>query len=456
MHAAVRPYATTGVALVGAGVIAVTPLAPLPDVHIPTLRAPVALTQATNPYTQVFQQAVANLEAILSTAATNPTPILTKILSNQITTLQALLALLPASAAGVSAAPITPALASPTGALQALVAAIQLAVQQIVTAYTTGLDGLPPVPQILQTALADLTSANVEGAINNLLLAAFTTVFPLTGVTGPALGVIAAPLQTLATAIAGLGPIGEVLANPLQNLVNVLLIPTNQALVTELIVAGLINPLFIQPAAFGTAVQGVINAITGVPGSPSVLQAIVGAPAVYLGGLLNGEFDGMLFGPNLGPLVSAGLFPVDAFFGGLLNQAAFLPPVTPGNVATIFLTGFIPALQELQSTIAGVLTPPTIPTAGPLQLAKIAAPSAPSVVPNAAANKVTVNTTAPIALAPRVAAPTVGSGPVTKVLTSPTPTANKSNVVGGNGTELSGGLGKIAAVLSGGSGKHRS
>jgi hypothetical protein len=35
MHAAVRPYATAGVALVGASVIAVSPIVPpLPDVHV--------------------------------------------------------------------------------------------------------------------------------------------------------------------------------------------------------------------------------------------------------------------------------------------------------------------------------------------------------------------------------------------------------------------------------------
>ena len=36
MHAAIRPYATGGIALVGASVIAVSPIAPpLPDIHLP-------------------------------------------------------------------------------------------------------------------------------------------------------------------------------------------------------------------------------------------------------------------------------------------------------------------------------------------------------------------------------------------------------------------------------------
>jgi hypothetical protein len=109
MHAAVRPYATAGVALVGASVIVVTPIAPpLTDVHI---HNPVThLAALANPfqaYAQVFGDAVTDLQAILTTASANPTPILTKILSNQFATLQALLASLPATAGGVFTAPTT-------------------------------------------------------------------------------------------------------------------------------------------------------------------------------------------------------------------------------------------------------------------------------------------------------------------------------------------------------------
>jgi hypothetical protein len=127
MHAAVRPYATAGVALVGAGVIAVTPVpAPLGDAHIPTLRAAVALTQATNPYEEVFQTAAANVQTIFNTFLANPTPILSQILSNQNTALQALLA----SGGAVtipSLSQIQTALTSQSDASQSLVAANRLA-----------------------------------------------------------------------------------------------------------------------------------------------------------------------------------------------------------------------------------------------------------------------------------------------------------------------------------------
>ena len=86
MHAAIRPYATGGIALVGASVIAVSPIAPpLPDIHLPNpahVAASVELAAATS-YAQVFQEAVANAQALLTTFMANPTPILSQIAKNQ-------------------------------------------------------------------------------------------------------------------------------------------------------------------------------------------------------------------------------------------------------------------------------------------------------------------------------------------------------------------------------------
>ncbi len=58
MHAAIRPYATGGIALVGASVIAVSPIAPpLPDIHLP------------NP-----AHVVASVELAAATLAATPPP----------------------------------------------------------------------------------------------------------------------------------------------------------------------------------------------------------------------------------------------------------------------------------------------------------------------------------------------------------------------------------------------
>lgn len=97
MNAAVRPYATAGVALVGASVIAISPLAPpISDVH--TLQRSVSsvsveLSAAINPienWVQVFQKSAANLGALGQQFAADPAPILSQVLANQLASLKAL------------------------------------------------------------------------------------------------------------------------------------------------------------------------------------------------------------------------------------------------------------------------------------------------------------------------------------------------------------------------------
>jgi hypothetical protein len=75
MHAAIRPYATGGIALVGASVIAVSPIAPpLPDIHLPNQHelqaAAVRLTAGWDPLT-AWQTAFNTASANASTLADN-------------------------------------------------------------------------------------------------------------------------------------------------------------------------------------------------------------------------------------------------------------------------------------------------------------------------------------------------------------------------------------------------
>jgi hypothetical protein len=91
MNVAVRPYATAGIALVGASVIAVSPLAPpVPDVQAmqrTVSSVGVELSAAVNPienWIQVFQKSAANLGAIGQQIADSPAPILSQIVANQI------------------------------------------------------------------------------------------------------------------------------------------------------------------------------------------------------------------------------------------------------------------------------------------------------------------------------------------------------------------------------------
>src|ERR1700710_2502777 len=91
MQIAVRPHIAAGVALLGAGVIAVSPMAPpVPDIHLPSISTAanslVALTSPLNlgdSYNEVLQAAIANIQGLITNVVDDPTPILSKIIADQ-------------------------------------------------------------------------------------------------------------------------------------------------------------------------------------------------------------------------------------------------------------------------------------------------------------------------------------------------------------------------------------
>jgi hypothetical protein len=86
MQAALRPYVTAGVALVGASVIAVTPVT-VPPTAIEVRDTAVQLSALTNPidiFRPVFEQALENAQTVGQAIAANPAPILEQILANQL------------------------------------------------------------------------------------------------------------------------------------------------------------------------------------------------------------------------------------------------------------------------------------------------------------------------------------------------------------------------------------
>ncbi|GJF12890.1 hypothetical protein NGTWS1803_23460 [Mycolicibacterium cyprinidarum] len=90
MFAGVRPYVTAGVALVGAGVIAVTPVGPPPP-QTPVVTSAVQLAAIPSPltlYPKVFGTALHNAGALLETYFANPSPILRATAENQATAVQ--------------------------------------------------------------------------------------------------------------------------------------------------------------------------------------------------------------------------------------------------------------------------------------------------------------------------------------------------------------------------------
>ncbi len=332
MHAAIRPYATGGIALVGASVIAVSPFAPpLPDVHLPnpahvaaSVELAAATLAATPPsYAEVIQEAVANAQALLNTFTANPTPILSQIAQNQ------------------------------AAAFQKALSALQTTGGAIGTALTT------TVPPLLQAAFNDLASGNVEGATNNVLTAILAPVFPITGF-----------VPALAAAF----------TQPLTNLVNAINAVQAGGVLSPLAMAvtGLLGPALSGAGAFGVAVDNVGSAIAA--GDPqAALNAVVNGPATIVDGVLNGGF-----GPDLSSLAGLGGLGITVVAGGLLSGGLAITGTSP---VTIQLPGTINSLEALATAFANALTPPKVTTA--LKSSMLAAPAA---LPAAASKAVTLST----------------------------------------------------------------
>ena len=260
MEIAVRPHIVAGVALLGAGVIAVSPMAPpVPDIHLPSISTAannlVALTsplQLGDAYNQVLQAAIANIQGLIQNVADDPTPILSQMVANQ------------------------------AASLSTLASALQTTGSAAATTLTT------QVPALLQTALGQLSASNVTGAVNTLLE------IPL-AIAAPALGLLPA-LQ-------------QIITQPITNLVNVIKAVTDP-INAPLEIVGLVAPLISTTGATGVAFQNVVDAL-GTGDIQKVANAVLTAPATIADGLLNGGY-----GPDLGPLVGQ---PFSVLAGGLLS-----------------------------------------------------------------------------------------------------------------------------------------
>lgn len=257
MQRAVRSSVTASVALLGAGVIAASPIAPpVPDLHLPAIHMDATtLAAAVSPietYKQVFETATANLQALVDAA--NPGEVLKQIVANQV------------------------------GSFTGLGTALGTSGSELFTALTK------TAPDSLRTALTALAAGDVETATNALLF------LPLA---------VAQPIINLLPAIQ------QFVTQPVQNLINVAKI-FNDPVGDAMIAVGLLSPVIEGLAATGTAVQNVIDAArTG--DAQQIANAILTGPATIIDGVLNGGY-----GPDLGPLVGGG---ITVFAGGLLSQA---------------------------------------------------------------------------------------------------------------------------------------
>jgi hypothetical protein len=263
MQAAVRSYLTAGVATVGAGVIALSPIAPpMPAVHLPSVhQAEVALSAAAGPietWIQVINATAANLNAIGQQLAADPAPILQQIIANQ----------------------------KANGAI------IGADSQQVVKAIT---DALQAYPATLQTALGQIAAGNIVDGANTLL----------SPVIGDALNIIV-PLTDA---------IQKVSVNMTTTMANALGEIQSVALTAggPLLGAFVYSPVNAVAAIAQTVVD---DARTNPLGA---INALLNAPATMVGAVLNGYGPGPLGSPQglLGP--STGISLLDGLVPALLS-----------------------------------------------------------------------------------------------------------------------------------------
>ena len=231
MQAAVRPYFTGGIALVGASVIAVSPIAPpLPAIHLPNpaqVAKEVELTAFVNPITtltNVIQTAINNLSTTGGQVLADPFPVLRQLGVNGLgyaTTL---------STAG----------------------------QGIATAIATS-----TLPASLQTAFGQLTAGDVAGAVNTFNNALTT---------------------------AGLGliiPLVPVLAIPTEMAQNLLNVATATSGLPLSLGVSLLSTVEGTAFQFGASAQAVVDAVQAGDGV-TALSALLNGPAEITGAFLNG------------------------------------------------------------------------------------------------------------------------------------------------------------------------
>ncbi|MGW4097034.1 hypothetical protein [Mycobacterium sp. NPDC004974] len=244
MQLASRSYLAAGVALVGAGAIAVSPLAPpVPDVHLPAIdvsSAAVNLTAAANPlelWADVIGAAFQNLGGLGGQVAADPAPVLRQIIANQLHSANVL----------------------------------SESTQQLIEGMTTALD--PESFMSFQAAVkaaTDLIAAgNLQMGFAALISSPLMLGLPLLSFVGN---------QWLPGA-------WSVIAQPFANLANMVkLLPEGAP---ALLLNGVLSPLMATAAAGGYVLENLADA-TNSGDVADFVTTLVNSPATLTGALLNG------------------------------------------------------------------------------------------------------------------------------------------------------------------------
>ncbi|GAS90582.1 hypothetical protein [Mycolicibacterium brisbanense] len=314
-----RSYLAAGVALVGAGAIAVSPVAPpLPDVHVPAVStASVSLSAAVDPfeaYVQLITNTVNNVGTLISTEIADPFPILQQVVANQITSGQGIFAGLQSAGEALG--------------------------QQLDPSNPYG------IPAQLQQAVTQLLAGDINGAVSTAWSALLSPV--------------------LYAGLPLLEPITNAIKQPVQNLLNVINDPT----AVLIPVLGALNTVFPAVLVSGNVGQNMVDAIKA--GDPlGFVNAVLAGPGQIADAFLNGAEaagGGGLLGPSLG-LLSALRQARDAIANDIKPPAALTAavaqlsaaPKAPTKVVTLDVA---PAPAEQTTTAPTESTPPGSAAAG--------------------------------------------------------------------------------------------
>lgn len=309
MHAVAGPRVSAGVALLSAGVVALSPaMAVSTDAHIASLSASVStavrLTASTDPlqrWLEVIQTSATNLGAVSQQFFDAPAPILEKIVANQLTNAEWL---------------------SSTG--QQLLAGLQ--------------QSLEAVPAQLQQAAQQLWAGNIVGAVDTFN---------------------AALLPPVLNVVFYLPELYKVVANAGQNFANVLAVLPEAVINPVLTLA---YPLVSGVNAAAEIAQAVLDAAKAgdVQG---VANTLINAPANLINGVLNGAGTILGFLPTPGLLTPydptmdfLGSGPIAQFLHARQLIADALKPLTAVPTAAVSAATVAPSNTTLTVAVSSAAT----------------------------------------------------------------------------------------------------
>lgn len=279
MHVAARPYLAAGVALVGASALALSPIAPIPDVQLPEMHASsaaVELSALTNPlelWGQVITTASQNVGSQFQTWLEDPAPILRQIIANQLYSANVLITTM----------------------------------QGLGDAYASALSPNNPfgAPATIQQAFGQIAAGQVEAGILTLSSLGLVLGLPLINASFPIAGVLAQPFTNLG------------------KLVNII-----PSVLPAVLLYGVIGPMNSSLVATGHVIDSLGSALrTG--DLAGFVNAMVNAPATVTGAFLNGFVSGGFDqGGFLGNSGGAAFSAVGAILGAIKTIANAI--ATPG------------------------------------------------------------------------------------------------------------------------------